>query len=181
MIRTAVVTTGLAAAAALAVTAPAVAEDVARSSGALVRYPQADAAANAPEGARARVQSVETADGRTVVTLHVSGMEPHARYGVHAHVSPCGSTGGAAGPHFQHVVDPVSPSVDPAYANPHNEVWLDLTTNRAGEGRAKTVLDWQFSPTRRPASVILHERHTATAPGVAGTAGKRVACLTVPF
>ena len=54
-------------------------------------------------------------------------------------------------------------------------------TNRAGEGTARTVLDWQFEPARRPASVIIHERHTSTGASDSGTAGKRVACLTVPF
>jgi Cu-Zn family superoxide dismutase len=35
---------------------------------------------------------------------------------------------------------------------------------------------------RRPASVIVHEaERTATEPGKAGTAGARVACLSVPF
>lgn len=155
MLRTIVVTAAVAAAGALAVAAP--------------------------EGATARVQRVETADGRTIVTLDVSGMEPYAAYGAHAHVNACGSTGGAAGPHFQHVVDPVTPSVDPAYANPQNEIWLDLTTNRAGEGRAKAVVDGQFAPDRRAKSVIIHEKHTMTESGSAGVAGKRVACLTVPF
>jgi Cu-Zn family superoxide dismutase len=181
MLRTIAVTTGLAAAAALAVAAPAIAENVSRASGELIRYPGQVVAADAPDGATARVQSVETADGRTIVTLHVSGMEPFAAYGAHAHVHACGSTGGAAGPHFQHVPDPVTPSTDPAYAKPQNEIWLDLTTNAAGEGRAKAVVDWQFSPERRAGSVIIHEKHTLTGTGEAGTAGKRVACLTVPF
>jgi Cu-Zn family superoxide dismutase len=181
-VTTAAATTGLLAATGLLLAAPALAgADVVRAAGEVVRYPGQTPIADAPEGASARVQSIATADGRQIVTLHVSGFEPFARYGAHAHVAPCGDTGAAAGPHFQHVVDPVSPSVDPAYANPSNEVWLDLTTNRAGEGTARTVLDWQFEPARRPASVIIHERHTSTGASDSGTAGKRVACLTVPF
>ena len=35
----------------------------------------------------------------------------------------------SAGPTFQNVVDPVQPSVDPAYANPENEIWLDFRTD----------------------------------------------------
>ena len=70
---------------------------------------------------------------------------------------------------------------DPAFANPANEIWLDLTTDAAGNGRAKAVVDWQFPSGRRPGSVIIHERHTSTGAGTAGVAGQRVACLTVPF
>jgi len=178
--RTAAVTAGLAAAAALAVAAPALAGSV-LASGELTRYPGQAPMADAPEGASARVHSVETGSGKTVVTLHVAGMEPLARYGAHAHVHRCGATGSAAGPHWQLEDDPVVPSVDPAYANPRNEVWLDLTTNRAGRGSAKAVLGWQFPSDDRPQSVIIHEEHTATATGAAGTAGKRVACLDVAF
>jgi Cu-Zn family superoxide dismutase len=133
-----------------------------------------------PEDARARVHSVETGDGRTIVTLHVKGLRPFTEYGAHAHVNPCGSTGAAAGPHFQHIVDPVPPSTDPTYANPDNEIWLDLTTNASGNGHAKAV-DWQFSSQRRAESVIIHEEHTATGLANAGVAGARLACLSVPF
>jgi Cu-Zn family superoxide dismutase len=115
-----------------------------RTSGPLITY-----SAAVPEGATARVQTVETGSGRTITTLHVSGLAPNTEHGAHAHTKPCGETGGAAGPHFQDDVDPVSPSTNPAYANPENEIWLDLTTNAAGQGRAKNTVDWQFSPTRR--------------------------------
>ncbi|CAA9356838.1 MAG: hypothetical protein AVDCRST_MAG07-3434 [uncultured Frankineae bacterium] len=167
--------------AALALAAPAPAATVSRTAGDLTVYPGQSPVADAPAGAQARVQAVETGDGRTIVTLHVTGLEPEAAYGAHAHVAPCGATGAAAGPHWQHRQDPVTPSTDPAYANPHNELWLDLTTNSAGNGHAKAVVDWTFPSAGRPGSVIIHEKHTATGTGVAGTAGKRVACLTVPF
>ena len=178
-VRTTVVTAGLAGAAALVVAAPALADSVTRAAGELTRYTYAEpVAATVPEGATARVQSVETADGKTIMTLHVSGMQPFAQYGAHAHVHACGPTGGAAGGHFQWDVDPVQPSVDPAFANPQNEIWLDLTTNRAGEGSAKAVVDRPFPSGRRPGSVIIHEKHTSPANG---TAGKRVACLTIAY
>ena len=95
--------------------------------------------------------------------------------------SLAGASGAAAGPHFQNDVDPVTPSTDPAYANPANEIWLDFTTNAAGQGRAKSTVDWQFSPTRRAQSVIIHVEHTHTGPTDSGVAGARLACLTVPF
>ena len=87
-----------------------------------------------------------------------------------------------AGPHFQNRVDPAAtpqaPSSDPAYANPQNEVWLDLRTDGDGAGTATTTVPFAF-PGRAPASVVVHEKEmTATAPGQAGTAGGRLACLT---
>ena len=184
---TAAVTAGLAASAALVLAAPAIAQNVARTSGELTRYPdQPIVGSPVPEGATARVQRVETGDGRTIVTLEVSGMARSAAYGAHAHVGECGDpaidkAGLAAGPHFQHEQDPVKPSVDAAYANPQNEIWLDHTTTRAANAHARSVVEWQFQPTRRPMSVIIHEGHTLTTEGKHGVAGKRVACLDVPF
>ena len=133
----------------------------------------------APAGAELTVASTAT-DGDTRVELTVDGLAPSRAYGVHAHVNPCGETGDAAGPHFQNVQDPVSPSVDPAYANPRNEIWLDLRTDADGAGSATTKVPFDFAG-RAPASVVLHEMPTATAAGEAGTAGGRLACLTVPF
>ena len=131
--------------------------------------------------ATARVKAVYSAAGDTIVTLQVRGLKPDTDYGAHAHVNGCGLTGADAGPHFQNVVDPVSPSVDPVYANPVNEIWLDLTTNAAGNGVAHTTVSWQFAPDRRAKSVIIHEQHTSSTPGSAGTAGPRLACLDVAF
>ena len=133
----------------------------------------------APPGARLTVTSTGT-DGGTRVEFRAEGLQPNRAYGVHAHVRPCGATGEAAGPHFQHRIDPVQPSVDPAYANPRNEIWLDLRTDGSGSGTATTEVPFGFAE-RAPASVVVHERPTATGPGKAGTAGGRVACLTVPF
>ena len=134
-----------------------------------------------PAGATAQVKAVYDSSGDTVVTLHVRGLRPRTAYGAHAHVNPCGLDGAAAGPHFQNVVDPVTPNVDPAYANAVNEIWLDLTTDAAGNGVAHTTVPWQFSPDRRARSVVLHEQHTSEAPGSAGTAGARLACVDVAF
>ena len=133
----------------------------------------------APPGARLTVTSTGT-DGGTRVELQAEGLQPNRAYGVHAHVRPCGATGEAAGPHLQHRADPVQPSVDPAYANRRNEIWLDLRTDGTGSGTATTEVPFSFAE-RAPASVVVHERPTATGPGEAGTAGGRVACLTVPF
>jgi Cu-Zn family superoxide dismutase len=133
-----------------------------------------------PVGSRGAVSS-ETADGSTTVMLAVRGLDPERRYGAHAHTKPCGATGDLAGPHFQNQVDPVQPSVDPAFANPENEVWLDLTTDESGAGSATATVPWAFEGDRRAQSVIIHAMPTATAPGEAGTAGARAACITVEF
>lgn len=151
--------------------------------------PYAAAVGGAPElvpaGATARVQAVYNAAGDSIVTLHVKGLLPNRTYGAHAHVNACGLTGAAAGPHFQNMVDP-EPGVsdDPAYASPANEIWLDVHTDENGNGAAQTKVAWQFTPERRPGSVMIHELPTGTGAmggGVAGAAGKRLACVDVGF
>ena len=137
-----------------------------------------------PQDASARVHAVYNAAGDTFVTLHVRGMKPGHTYGAHAHTGPCGLGGTQAGPHFQQVPFPAgSSATDPAYANPGNEIWLDVTTNSAGNGSTMAQLPWQFSPERAPKSVIIHEKRTATGgpDGPAGTAGARLACVDVGF
>ena len=138
----------------------------------------------APEGAQIEVDS-ETRGASTEIRLDVDGLLPNRGYAAHAHVNACGPTGDAAGPHFQNLADPAAgpgkPSVDPAYANPQNEVWLDLRTDGNGDGESRVTVPFAFTD-RAPASVVIHEAEaTATAPGQAGTAGARLACLTVPF
>ncbi|AXB48973.1 superoxide dismutase family protein [Amycolatopsis albispora] len=134
-----------------------------------------------PVGAKASVFSLSAPEFGTGVTLVVRGLLPNREYGAHAHTKPCGPDGAAAGPHYQKRVDPVSPSVDPAYANPSNEIWLDFTTDRFGTGFSTTRVPWQFDADRRAGSVVVHETHTHTHPGHAGTAGARLACLSVAF
>jgi Cu-Zn family superoxide dismutase len=119
--------------------------------------------------------------GGTSTALAVDGLRPDREYGAHAHSKPCGATGDAAGPHFQHVPDPVQPSVDPAYANPENEIWLDFTTNGLGNGYSMSDVDWTATDQRAPKSVVIHEMHTHTGPGEAGMAGARLACVNLAF
>jgi Cu-Zn family superoxide dismutase len=151
--------------------------DHVRAGGRLTPY-----ADEVPAGATARVHAVYDASGDTVTILHVRGLRPGTRYGAHVHADSCGATGAAAGPHFQNVPnpDPETPN-DPAYANPGNEIWLDFTTNRAGNAMATSTVAWQFSPRRRAGSVIIHQERTHTGPRDSGTAGPRLACLTVGF
>jgi Cu-Zn family superoxide dismutase len=133
----------------------------------------------APPGAELTVESWSRNDG-TQVELTATGLQPNSAYGAHVHVRPCGETGDAAGPHYQHEPAPPGRANDPAYANPSNEIWLDFSTDAQGSGRAISTVRWQFGD-RVPASVVLHERVTSAGPGEAGEAGARIACLTVPF
>ncbi len=136
-----------------------------------------------PAGSTVTVDE-EDHDGKTTVTLDVSGLAPDRGFGVHVHTKPCGPQPSDSGPHYQNVPDPAatpeSPSTDPAYANPQNEVWLDITTDAQGAARASSTVDWEFRDDEAN-SVVLHDKHTMTSPGHAGTAGDRLACVDVDF
>lgn len=135
-----------------------------------------------PADAAAFVQVVRTSSDSTRVILQLQGFAPNTTYGAHAHVNSCSPTSGAAaGPHYQYVKDPVSPSTNPAYANPRNEIWLDTTTNAAGNGTAVARVDWTFPADRKAKSVILHAEPTRTGPNDSGVAGARLACIDVAF
>src|SRR5262249_42165224 len=85
-----------------------------------------------PPGAAATVTIAPTSGG-TEIHLAASGLRPNGMYGAHLHVNPCGAAASAAGSQYQHKRDPqasaTAPSADAPYANPANEVWLDLTTD----------------------------------------------------
>ncbi|BBH67132.1 hypothetical protein ACTI_38170 [Actinoplanes sp. OR16] len=134
-----------------------------------------------PVGATAEVAVTEAAGGVSVAVT-VSGLVPGRAYGAHLHNNPCTADPAGAGPHYQNRVDPAAgpqkPSVDPAYANPENEVWLDFTADATGAGSVTSVQGWRFSSERPPWSFVLHAEGTHTGHGEAGTAGARLACLT---
>ena len=131
-----------------------------------------------PPGATAAVAITRVPYGMTV-RLTVGGLVPHRAYGAHLHIAPCTGVPDAAGPHYQHQPAP-SPAPDPMYANPRNEVWLDLTTDVTGAATSASRQQWVFTPAQRPRSLVLHAEETRTGAGVAGTAGARVACLSLP-
>jgi Cu-Zn family superoxide dismutase len=134
-----------------------------------------------PAGATATVTITQAAAG-TQIQLAVTGLRPDRAYGAHLHQNPCGADGSAAGQHYQHQPDPAAsaspPSVDPAYANPENEVWLDFTTDASGAATSTAKQPWNFGPSR-PGSLVIHADKTKSAPGHAGDAGARVACLSL--
>jgi Cu-Zn family superoxide dismutase len=136
----------------------------------------------APPGARLSA-TLTPSGGTTTAVVTYSGLLPNRSYAAHAHTNVCGTTGAAAGPHYQNRIDPAAtpqkPSSNPEYANPRNEVWLDLHTDATGSGTARTTVPFVFSD-RGPGSIVVHEAmETETAPGKAGQAGARIACLTL--
>ncbi|RCW47024.1 Cu-Zn family superoxide dismutase [Halopolyspora algeriensis] len=133
-----------------------------------------------PAGAKARVVSTPIPGGHTSVIMALRGLQPNSSYGAHVHTRPCGPTGSDAGPHFQQVEAPEGVSGDPDYANPDNEVWLDFRTDSDGEAVSAAFGDWQLRE-REANSIVIHENLTKTAPGVAGEAGPRLACINVRF
>ena len=67
---------------------------------------------------------VRTADGKTIVIVHVEGLAPDTAYGSHVHQQACAN--GDADGHYK--FDPAGP------ATPPNEIWPAFTTNGAGIG-----------------------------------------------
>jgi Cu-Zn family superoxide dismutase len=131
-------------------------------------------------GSRVQVKEEWRRSGGTRIELRVGGLVPDRVYGAHVHTKPCGKLPAEAGPHYQDRLDPTLPSVDPDYANPDNEVWLDLTAGKRGSARSIATVNWRFRE-GGARSVVLHEMATSTHAGHAGTAGARLACVNVPF
>jgi Cu-Zn family superoxide dismutase len=134
-----------------------------------------------PAGAGAEV-TLTSRDGRTNVSLKATGYLPNRTYGAHLHVKPCGTDPQAAGSRFQHNVDPAateSQSVDPAYSNPQNEVWLDFTTDASGNASVTAEQPWALTADRQPRSLVVHAEKTHTEASKRVTAGVRVSCLTL--
>ena len=137
----------------------------------------------APIGAAMTASLIPSPDGSTRAELTVSGLLPNRGYAAHVHTKACGTAADMAGPHFQNHLDPAaspqSPSSNPRYANPNNEIWLDLRTDSAGAGTSSTTVPFIFTD-RAPGSIVVHEAmRTLTDPGHAGAAGDRIACLTL--
>jgi superoxide dismutase, Cu-Zn family len=132
-----------------------------------------------PAGASATLSISGTGYG-TEVALTVTGLIGGRMYGAHLHTAPCGADPDASGPHYQNHPDPVTPSVNPVYANARNEVWLDLTADASGSATSAATHGWSFRDAAPPRALVLHTEHTHTGTGEAGKAGARVACLTLP-
>lgn len=128
----------------------------------------------APEGAQASL-TAESVGGKTVSSLVVEGMLPDRHYGAHLHAKPCGAKPDDAGPHYQHATH----GADAKKASEKNEVWLDLKTDKSGTGRATSRQSWALDPANLPRSLVLHAEPTKKSGPETGSAGPRVACLTL--
>jgi Cu-Zn family superoxide dismutase len=95
---------------------------------------------------------VRVPSGKTIVSVHVTGLMANTTYGSHVHNAPC-STGG--GGHYQDVVGGPVDNV--------NEIWPAFSTNAAGIGNGKAMNGFIARPEAQ--SVVIH------APG-----GARIAC-----
>jgi hypothetical protein len=98
-------------------------------------------------------QMARTADGKTIVTVHVEGLAANTTYGSHVHQQAC-AVGDADG-HYR--FDPSGP------ATPPNEIWPGFTTDDAGVGNGRAIVDATAGVTA--VSVVIH------APG-----GAKIAC-----
>lgn len=101
-----------------------------------------------------RAQMIRTADGKTIVSVHLEGLAGNATYGSHVHQLPCGTSD--ADGHYK---------FDPAgAAAPPNEIWPGFTTNDAGVGNGNAVA--LKTAASNAVSVVVH------APGT----GAKIAC-----
>lgn len=110
-------------------------------------------AANTSLQITGRAQMIRTADGKTVVSVHVEGLDANTTYGAHVHAAACAV--GFADGHYKN--DPAGPAAPP------NEIWPGFTTNGAGIGNGDATVDWTAGAAA--VSVVVH------APG-----GTKIAC-----
>lgn len=99
-------------------------------------------------------QMVRTSDGRTIVSIHVEGLQAGVTYAAHVHAAACGT--GLADGHYK---------FDPAGAiTPPNEIWPGpFTANGGGIGNGDTIA--QGTAGAGAVSVVIH-----------GVGGVKIAC-----
>jgi Cu-Zn family superoxide dismutase len=123
----------------------------------------------------------------TTAEMTVSGLLPNRGYAAHANVNACSPNPAAEGPTYQNRIDPAvntkaigqQRSTNPEYANPQNEVWLDVRTDGSGSGTSRVTLPFVFTD-RGPGAVVLYDgEQTNTAPGQVGQAGNPIACVSL--
>jgi Cu-Zn family superoxide dismutase len=100
-----------------------------------------------------RAEMIRTADGKTIVFIHVEGLAPNTTYGSHVHQQACAN--GDADGHYK--FDAAGPAAPP------NEIWPGFTTNDAGIGNGNATV--QATAGSAAVSVVVH------APG-----GAKIAC-----
>lgn len=96
-------------------------------------------------------QMIRTADGKTIVSVHVEGLDANTIYGAHVHAAACAN--GFADGHYKN--DPAGPAAPP------NEIWPGFTTNDAGIGNGNATVLWTARSTA--VSVVVHASATKIA------------------
>ncbi|MBI3751150.1 MAG: hypothetical protein HY263_05785 [Chloroflexi bacterium] len=92
-----------------------------------------------------RAQMVRTADGTTIVTIHLEGLAGETTYGSHVHKQACAD--GDADGHYK--LDAAGP------ATPPNEIWPGpFTTTASGIGNGNVTVPYTAGPTAM--SVVVH-------------------------
>lgn len=90
--------------------------------------------------------TLKRAAGTTTVTLSLSGLEPKTAYIAHLHTGGCDQAD-PGGPHFE---------FEPGRSEePPNEIHLGLTSDAAGDGQAKTVVNREV-PAGEAGSIVVH-------------------------
>jgi hypothetical protein len=87
---------------------------------------------------------VRTADGKTIVSIHVEGLTPNTAYPSHVHQLPCGTSD--ADGHYKN--DPAGPAAPP------NEIWQGFTTDADGIGNGRAMVDWTAGSAA--VSIVVH-------------------------
>jgi prepilin-type processing-associated H-X9-DG protein len=107
------------------------------------------------EHLQGHAQMVRAADGKTIVTVEVTGLVPGITYPVHVHAAACNA--GFADGHFK---------FDPSgAADSYNELWPGFTANAAGAGNGRAVADRTAGA--NAVSVVIHSPDATPAPKVA--------------
>jgi hypothetical protein len=91
-------------------------------------------------------QMVRTADGKTIVQIHVEGLAPATTYASHVHASACADKD--ADGHYR--FDPSGPAMPPNEIRPG-----PFTTTKAGVGNGYTKAEDTADPTA--VSVVVHD------------------------
>jgi hypothetical protein len=86
-----------------------------------------------------------TADNKTIVSTHATGLAAFTTYGVHVHNQACSSSNG--GGHYQNIPG--------GGVDPYNEIWPGFTTNAAGIGSGFAVHAFYARPEAQ--SVVIHD------------------------
>ena len=137
----------------------------------------------APIGAAMTATLIPTSEGSTRADLTILGFLPNQSYVVDAHIKPCGTTVGAAGPPFQDHSNTAATaqrrSSEGRLTNRVNGIQLAVRTDHTGVGTSHTTVPFTLAD-QVPRSIVLRTgTQAATGADQTDTTGARIACLTL--